>query len=89
MTVCSFWGGAGGCSTCATGTLSPNGPNGPRESSRASRRVAWAPTRRIGVLGARPPGDFRGCEDAGCEAANFDAESIAELSRDQLQREYD
>lgn len=59
---CSLEGGTGGCSGSGVGTSSPNGPRGPRESSTASRRVAWAPTRR-GVRGPLAVGDL-GAADA-------------------------
>jgi hypothetical protein len=57
VSTCSFCGGAGGwsASEAVELPLPPRGPRGPRESSRASSLVACAPTRRIGVLDARPP----------------------------------
>ena len=84
VAVCSFRGGSGGSSGSAigVGTLSPRGPKGPRESSRASSRVVWAATRRIGVLGPLVAKDLVADEDdiAGTAAGvDFDC-AIADTS---------
>lgn len=76
---CSFDGGAGGGpGSERIGDSSPRGPRGPRESSTASSRVAWAPTRR-GVLEPLAEGDLgvRGSESPdNCGVFGLVSESI-------------